>query len=139
MVNCFQNVLKHTNKTTLKYVTLTIGVYAEHLKSIYLTTYVFKFHLQKLNKLDIYHIKSDQKVLCKTKLVEKKYRCLYALIIDILNINNKLMIYPITDNIKYNMYAEFVNATYIEENNETELIKLIPNNHSTYNYLNYPL
>ena len=69
---------------------ITICVYAE---KNYFTdiAYSFKVHLNKNNKLKIYKLGNEEKALCKpNEVIEDKYRCLFMIVPQNLNLNNYL-------------------------------------------------
>ena len=111
---------------TLKGVELTIGIYSEINDSIESSPYAFKIFMPPITTPkyvgEIIHIKSDQKVQCLTFEYDNKYICLFAVIVDDIDVNNNLVILPRSqDGYEITSFGKLVSAEDIEINNMEEI------------------
>ena len=129
--------------STIKDLNITIGVgysNSEIIKNNY--TYSLKVSLRKPD-INIFEIKSEHKILCKTENINETNKCLFILTYDDHEEENKddknIIIYPLPQikYIKLNIYADFIDKENYDEWNNDYLINNIPNNLS--NYSNYIL
>ena len=113
---------------------MTIGLYTNKTDSLlYTTVYSMKVHLPFDEVFNIYEVKSDQKTLCKTELIEGAYRCLFMIFYLGNDPINKLIIYPqIQDHSSYDMFANFIYQENYEFFDKTYLRLNIPNEEATF-------
>lgn len=133
-------ILSLTGGEGLKGVTLIFNIWTENIELDFSSPYVFAFRLDNDTIYDINRVNSDQKVLCKTKLIDKEeslYRCLYVIEYDFISELNKLIVHSMVLNngvinkgITPYIYANFINQTDYELNSEVNIRKLIPNKYS---------
>ena len=135
-----KDIMNKINKTKIDDTNIYIGV--GHNKSeINKKEYQYSMKVS-YNKPDIniFEINTDHTILCKTEKFNEAYLCLFAIVYnntenenDISNEKN-LIIYPKSqiENIKLNIYSDFMNKEYYDEWNSNYLIKNIPNINSTY-------
>ena len=104
--------------------------------------YTLKISLRKPD-INIFKIKSNHKILCKTEKIERieelKYRCFFMIINNNNEQNDKnLILYSISQNklFKLNIYADYINKEYYDEWKTEDLYENIPNINSTYNNYN---
>ena len=104
---------------------MTIGLWTNKTDSLYTTVYSMKIHLNFDNRMDIYEVKSDQKVLCKT---DESKRCLFMVFYLGIDPINHLLLYPlIQNNSPYEMYAKFITQENYEYFDYSYLKANIPN------------
>jgi hypothetical protein len=82
---------------------------------------------------NIYEVKSDQKTLCKTALIDGYYRCLFMVFYLGIDPINKLILYPqIQDHSSYDMFAKFIYQENYEYFDRSYLRLNIPNEEATF-------
>ena len=130
----------YTNR--IRGVNLTIGIYSNYVDSIQLSPYAFKIFMpptfgneEYKYVSEIIHIRSDQKVQCQTSKFKNKYICLFALIVDDIDVNSNIVVLPRSkDGYKITSYGNFVSNEDIERNNMTEIKRYIE---TFYNNIDY--
>ena len=121
-----KNKINVPNQESLKDLSLVIGIWADEVNSLYTSIYALKVHLVKETSIDVYLVRSDQKVLCKPKKFETRYnqyRCLYAVMFDGLDNINSLSVYPKSQyaNAYVVSYAKFIDQDLFEKNDVSSL------------------
>ena len=107
---------------------ITIGLYTNKTDSLYTTVYSMKVHLPFDDKFNIYEVKSDQKTLCKTQIIDGTYRCLFMIFYLGIDPINNLIIYPqIQDHSSYEIFANFIFQENFEYFDRSYLRLNIPN------------
>ena len=131
---CKSKQLKIPNQNNLKGLSMTIGLYTNKKNILYSNFYFLKVNLPLSDKLDIYEVNSDQKVLCKTTLTkQKENRCLFVILyLGIDSINQLLLYAKIQDNSSYEMFANFIWQEKYEIFDYSYLNSEIPNSESTF-------
>ena len=122
-----------TSNSSLKGVTLTLGIYSEINDSIQSSPYAFKLLMPlKVDKeelepaTEVIHIRSDQKVQCLPFNYHDKYICFFAVIFDDTDANNNLVLYPRNrKGSEIIIIGQSVEAESIENNNIQEISDLI--------------
>ena len=109
--------------TSLRGLTLTIGIYAETSDSIQFSPYAFKIFMPPTVNADeklaaeIIHIRSDQKVQCRPVQQNDKDLCIFAVVFDDMDIKRNMIVYPKSQNGKpLTIYGEMVDSLPIETN-----------------------
>ena len=123
-----KNIKGYSNFDGLKNIQLTIGVWKNNSESLD-PSFAFNVRLENGNNLDIYRVNSDQKVLCKTRMVsEKNYRCVYAIVYDYVSNYNALFVYPVIEKKSslFDIYGKTINQLDYEINANNQLKNLIP-------------
>ena len=122
----------------IKDIVLTIGVWTYIANTRDTTPFAFIVRLDKgIN--DIYRVNSDQKALCKTKkIIDKNFRCLYAIEYDLVSEFSVLFIHPNAQSKTpfINVYGKAINQIDYEIDPENKLKDLIPNKNN-FNYSNH--
>ena len=112
---------------------ITIGLYTNKTDSLYTTVFSMKIHLPFDEKFNIYEVKSDQKALCKTQIIDGTYRCLFMIFYLGIDPVNHLIIYPqLQDHSSYEMFANFIFQENFEYFDRSYLRLNIPNYEATY-------
>ena len=134
---------------SIRYLTLTLGVYTDKADTMFTSIYAFKVFMPPMGDvteddkktrmaLELIHIRSDQKVQCDPIGVEGFYSCLFAVIFDSSDQNSSLVVYPKTaddyENVAF--IGELVDAEPIEKNDIQFIIDNMPNPRDVYNSLN---
>ena len=117
--------------TSLRGITLTIGIYSETNDSIQSSPYAFKIFLPLIadsaskTAAEIIHIRSNQKVQCLPfEFINNTLVCMFAVIIDDVDKLGNLIVYPKNqEGSKINIYGKLADAEFIERNNKTEIYK----------------
>ena len=127
----------NSQSNTLEGLTLTIGIYANTVDSIYSSPYAFKIYLPPKDQ-DIIHIRSDQKVQCFSyNKIRNDYVCYFAVIFDEMDIGSNLVIYLKSQGGEVpTVYGNMFDKGEIEKNN-VDSIKNYFN--SIYNKNNYKI
>ena len=113
----------------LKDVILTIGIKTFLKDSIFTTPFSFAVRLEDNEKNEIYRVSSDQKVLCNTKKVNEKYRCVYVIDYNFVHDYNSFFIYANVQDKStlLTIYADYINSNTYEMSSKDELNDYIPN------------
>ena len=128
------------NKNSLKDLKLNVGIQTNYADSLSNSVYALRFYLPTKSKnsdLEIFHIRSDQKIQCRPQSRDNNLFCYFAIIFDKGDIDGELTVYMQSQNknkiIHY--YANLVDARQIEKNNLRFLEENIPKpGNCTYNY-----
>ena len=125
----------YDSNTSLRGITLTIGIYSETNDSIQSSPYAFKIFLpliadqESKTAAEIIHIRSDQKVQCLPFVfTNNSYVCMFAVIIDDVDATRNLVVYPRNQHgSKMNIYGTLAPAEFIERNDKGEIYNLMYN------------
>ena len=112
---------------------LTLGIYSNVIDNIQTSPYAFKIFIPPKAKTkelqyasEIIHIRSDQKVQCLPFEYENSNICLFAVIVDDIDIKSNMIIFPKSkDGSQLTIYGNLVNAEVIGSNNITEISNLM--------------
>ena len=116
---------------------MTIGIYSNVNDNIYSSPYAFKISMPIVQDeyqlaAQLIQIRRDQKVQCipteyRNKTNETiKYICLFAVILDDIDIDNNLIIYPKPrDGYSFTAYGKIVDTEIIEKNEPSEIDDLV--------------
>ena len=126
-----------TESDSIANINITIEVGPSYLESELNLNfdYSLKISLRKPN-INIFEINTEHKILCKTgKVEEEKYRCIFMIVNNNNEQNdNNIILYSISqNNIKLNIYADYINKEYYDNWYFEYLYKNIPNINSAYN------
>ena len=127
------------NNDSISNISFIIGVGCSNLemdKNIEFD-YSLKVSIRKPD-INIFEINTEHKSLCKMEKVnESKYRCIFMITNNLVQDENKLIIYSLSkNNMKLNVFADFINKTYYNDWNVEYLSENIPNENSPYNNYN---
>jgi hypothetical protein len=134
---------------SIRFLTLTIGIYTEKVDTMFTSLYAFKIFMPPMGDvieddkktrmaLELMHIRSDQKVQCDPIGIEGFYSCLFAVIFDSSDKDSSLVVYPRTADDSENLafVGELVDVEPIEKNDIQYIIDNMPNPRDVYNSLN---
>lgn len=126
---CKERGIPIPNDNSLLGLSMTIGLYTNKTDSLlYTTVYSLKVHLPFDKVFNIYEVKSDQKTLCKTELIQGHYRCLFVVFYLGIDPINNLILYPqIQDHSSYFMFANYIFQENYEYFDSSYLRVNIPN------------
>ena len=122
------------NENSLQDINLVIGVWTDKSDSINTELYSLRVHepdTSSTESLDIVEVNTDQKILCKPKLIAGgDYRCLFMVIYDDedVDLSTPILAYGASTShgaLSY-MYADFIDRNLYDEFKENDLRKVIP-------------
>ena len=129
-------ILEKSKKTKIENLNIIIMIEFSSLLNENTTIYYsLKVSLKKPD-INIFEINSYHKILCKTEKINEKNICIFMITNKSYEeLEKNIIIYPnsLDNNIKLNIYADFINKNEYEEWNATYLLKNIPNENSRYN------
>ena len=120
-----------TNVTSIKGLSLTIGIYSNQMDTLQSSPYAFKIFMPPTEDeefkvaTNLIHIRSDQKVQCEPFIYFNKMVCAFAVIFDDVDVNNNLVLYPKSESPDLEIYGKLVDAKEIEKNNVTRIKEIM--------------
>ena len=124
---------KDPNVSSLRGLTLTIGIYSNQMDTLQSSPYAFKIFMpptideEHSIAANLIHIRSDQKVQCEPFSYKGKMVCAFAVIFDDIDINNNLVLYPKSESPDLEIYGNQVNAEEIERNDVEKIQEVMGN------------
>ena len=128
-----EEILKYVDKdvTSLRGLTLTIGIYSDYPDTMNSSPYAFKIFMPPTvdDKFkiaaEIIHIRTDQKVQCLPFDYNTTNLCVFAAILDDIDHNHNLLLYPKSDAPNITIRGKLVDAERIERNDIYEIMKVM--------------
>ena len=118
--------------------TIKVDFNSLELEKILEFDYSLKVSLRKPD-INIFEINSEHKLLCKPEKVDNiNYKCIFLIKNDFYKPNENLIIYSNSNknNIKLNIYSDYINKDIYDNWNIEYLLNNIPNQNSKYSNLN---
>ena len=136
------------NENSIKDLIINIGISTNKADSLFTSVYALRIYLPHyiidydgdLFQLEIYHIRTNQKVQCRPNSISDLLFCYFAVVFDKSDIYRSLTVYlqsrnPKVKNVYY--YARMVDSQNVETNNITWLVDNFPtDDNSEYIYEN---
>ena len=147
IIKIAEKTIGWSDKDHMRNMELTIGVYSDDIDSITSSPYTFKIFMPGTMEnrsstpsgeqqpipdpdsnlmaaaMHIIHIRSDQKVQCFPFSYKGTYSCIFAVIVDDMDIRSNIIVYPkAQDGSPVTIYGKIVNSEEVERNNGPRLM-----------------